>query len=663
MGVESFIMIIRSVVLERILNQVWHPEANACSDAFLCQAVTRQPRSSGRWTLGLVLVATLTACGYEHDLFQALPRQTRSSLVIASPNELASAEALAGSYIVTFRAPRGSASRGYAAYLTEAREQYEWIDAKFLTDPRVKDIRYITTVDLGNPRDLSTKTDFVPPPALRLAWGQSQTEELAAAITEVNFTSAEVAAQVLREWEEAGVLWFAEPNYTSTLTDLNQQAVTAANAAKPLLTQGSIAEMLELPRYQESSSIWWHEKIRLVEAFIYASKMPLSTVDSPIIAVLDSGVDILHPDLQDRIWTNTSPGSSGCLDDLHGCDTTVAKKATLGTGTVNPFATTGHGVSCPNSVQGIGEVCQHGTHVAGIIAGRISGQRGGVCPVCRVMPIRIIKEVAGKGVALDSAILNGLKYVTLFRKSGDSGGLVKIVNASFGKATRSRAVAVVVSVLRRPPNEVLIVGAAGNEDTMLRAYPAALSDAIAVAALGPDNGKASYSNFGPWVDIAAPGGDGFENDKILSTVPGGTDGFKQGTSMAAPVVAGVAGLILALDPNRNLNALRTSLVGTADPAIYQPDVRGGFNYNYYFVKPQGEDQRLPLLGAGLLDARAALEAKELNRGRVLAGTRRVNRNCGTVQTHSGSHGLTLTLFWVPLLILVCRRTYQTFTTA
>ena len=566
-------------------------------------------------------------CGFEEDLIRTLPHRTQTAVVVATPAEVAADDVLEGSYIVSFRAPTGTASRGYAAYLTEARQQYAWLDANYLSDPRVKEIRYITTVDLANPRELRTSADFEAPPLLRLAWGKDHTAELPAAITEVNFASSELASEVLAEWEDAGAIWFAEPNYTSKLEDLAQSQGFRNLSGEKRLTQDTIADTLELPRYKESNSIWWHEKIRLIPAFEYASTMALTTIDSPIVAVLDSGVDIQHAGLRDRIWINSSPGSSGCLDDLNGCDTTVATKASLGRGEVNPFATRGHGASCVSAK----EVCEHGTHVAGIIAGRVDGQVGGVCPVCRIMPIRIIKDVKGKGVALDSAILNALKYITLFRKTGNQGGLVRVVNASFGKATRSRAVSVIVSVLRGAPSEVLIVGAAGNEDTMLRAYPAALNDAIAVAALGQDDGKASYSNFGPWVDVAAPGGDKVSGQEIASTVPGGGSGFKQGTSMAAPVVAGVAGLILAIDPARNFNALRTSIVGTADPAIYQPEVRNGLNYNYYFVKPQGEQQRLPLLGSGIVDARAAIAGQELDRGRILSGANRVNRNCGSVR--------------------------------
>lgn len=609
-------------------------------------------RLSGRFaSLLLVLTLALPGCGDEYEWLDALPSPTRSAVVVASPTELAQQEALPGSYIVTFRAPRGSASRGYRSFLTESVSQHQWLDAQFLTDPRVKDIRYITTVDLANPRPLKSEFDFDPPPGLRLAWDSDKLEELAGAITEVNFTSAEVAPTVLAEWEQAGAIWFAEPNYASTLYGSNDAKGGADGASRQQLQDNPIADSFELPSYKKASSIWWHKKIQLTDALDYASTLPLTTLATPIIAVLDSGIDKSHPGLEGRIWVNPFPGGVGCKDDINGCDTTVAHKGSLGGGGIHPFGTAGHGLACP-AADGVRDVCQHGTHVAGIIVGKVDSTIGGVCPVCRVMAIRIIKNVGGRGIALDSAILNGLKYVSMFSDGSGKAGLVRVVNASFGKASRSRAVAVLVSVLRRPPAGVLIVAAAGNEDTMLRAYPAALNDVVAVAATAEDGAKAQYSNFGPWVDVAAPGGDRVSGAEIYSTVPGGDNGPKQGTSMAAPVVAGVAGLILAVDPGRDFASLRRSIVQTANPSIYGTDIRNGLNYNFYFVKPQGENRRMPLLGSGIVDALAAMEGRQLSRGFLASSNKRVDDQCGTIRGRTKSGVLGGILLLIPILMAV-----------
>src|SRR5208283_2834229 len=93
----------------------------------------------------------------------------------------------------------------------------------------------------------------------------------------------------------------------------------------------------------------------------------------------------LNPSLVGHIWNTDAEGQRGCTDDLYGCDTTVALKGNLGNGNVYPYLT------ADNENNG---TCGHGTHVAGIIAATASGVQpdgvGGVCPVCRIMPIKII---------------------------------------------------------------------------------------------------------------------------------------------------------------------------------------------------------------------------------------------------------------------------------
>lgn len=599
----------------------------------------------------------LAGCGSDEP---GLSPPAPSSRVYVLPSN-AYDQADAHSYIVAFRAPQGSAARSYTSYLHEAKTQQFWLDQRFEPDPRVRSVRFITSIDLAKP-DADVDKGFQVGP-MHLAWDEQQLEEMAAALAEVNFHAAEAAGAVLHEWDAAGELWFAEPNWANRLDGVRDDrlgpmpaarasAASAPPTAQPFLQNAELAKTLEVEAYKSAEdAIWWHKRINLAAGLEYATTMKISEVGSPLIAVLDSGVDVQNPALADRIWVNPSPGSSGCGADTYGCDTTLTQKGRLGDGSVWPFATSGFGESCPEAAK---DVCPHGTHVAGIIAAKVDGTMGGACPVCRILPIRIIKDVNGKGQALDSAILNGLKYLTLFKNNISKQALVRVANASFGKSVRSRSVAVVVSVLTKKPNEVLVVGAAGNEDTMLRNYPAALSDALAVAAIAPDDGKATYSNFGPWVDIAAPGGDMNLNsnrtDGILSTVPGSTGkDFKQGTSMAAPVVAGIAGLILAVDPGRSFSSLRSSLTRTADPSIYDIGVRNGLNYNFYWVKPKGDSVRRPLLGSGTVDVLAALQNKE-NRGFGGDAIARVNTSCGRIAAGEAPSALNLELSWLLLLL-------------
>jgi thermitase len=101
------------------------------------------------------------------------------------------------------------------------------------------------------------------------------------------------------------------------------------------------------------------------------------------------------------------------------------------------------------------------------------------------------------------------------------------------------------------------VAAAGNSGVALPSYPAYYSNAIAVAATDQNDQKASFSNFGTWVDVAAPGVD------IYSTITNNQYASYSGTSMASPVVAGVAGLLAA--QGKNASQIRAALEGTADP--------------------------------------------------------------------------------------------------
>lgn len=580
---------------------------------------------------GLVLSAVLlSGCGIDpvRELKDQAGLLADPVVKLATAADIADSKVVEASYIVTFRAAKGSALLRFPSYGAEYDHHFALLAERYLADPRVQDINYITTVDLANPKDPGLTEDLSPPRALRLLWNEDTLDDLPGTIAEVTFADAASAAPVLAEWEAQGLIWFAEPNYTNDRMDnpFNQAMIEAYKGV----------------------NAWWHTQIKLDKALEKLAGMEISEAQATVVAVLDSGLDVENPGIKDQVWVNERPGSSGCPDDVNGCDTTVSKKKVLGSGNVAPYLTGGYNLPCPgaDAAQGTPEyaekgVCEHGTHVSGIIAATPSGEIGGVCPVCKIMMIKIIKGIKGKGQAPDSAILNGFKYLTLFRNNSSS--VVRVANSSFGKYVRARSVALLVSVLKKPPNEILVVGAAGNEDSMLRTYPAALNDAIAVSATRTDMGKATYSNFGPWVDVAAPGGDGASAaTRIISTVPGGT-GDKQGTSMACPVVAGVAGLVLSVDPGRGFQKLRNSILDTADPTLYNPDVYGGINRIYY-PKLTGDNVRRPLLGHGVVDALAAIDGTAKS-GIESQNLRRVNRGCSVVGTGGEPSGAS---FWLVL---------------
>jgi hypothetical protein len=580
------------------------------------------------------LAMSVVSCGIDPADF-AIQENVFPPVILATAHQIEAGEVFENRYIVAFKIDAGAKGFVFKSFQAEHRHHFTLLADTYLSDPGIKDIHYITTIDLADPKDPETSADIAPPAALQLAW-ESNSDRPESAISVVDFSDHESAVRVLKQWEEEGRIWFAEPDHLSHLDTTLQSPFSS-----------------ELATEYKNSSAWHLKEVRLPEALETLATKQLTDVRIPVVAVLDSGVDTSHPSLEGRIWTNPSPGQSGCDNDVLGCDTTVFIRGKIGVGNSFPYLTTGPGMACPTApvdatkeLQQEIDTCEHGTHVAGLVVGKVNANSGGTCPVCQVMPIKIISKIGKKGSASDSAILQGFKYLNLFKSKTN---IVRVANSSFGKFVRSRAVALLVSVLKKSPNEVLVVGAAGNEDSMIRSYPAAFNDAIAVSSLGSTLEKSNFSNFGPWVDVAAPGGDGdfFERKNINSTIPGNLFTTKPGTSMAAPIVAGIAGLVLAYDPSRSWKDLRRSIVDMADPRVYDPSIYN--NYNFYYQKQTGESIRRPLLGSGIVDANAALDGKKAT-GVFGGRLSRVQRGCSAVGGEFTSRFSTsFALFLLPFL--------------
>ncbi|MCW2955913.1 MAG: peptidase and in, kexin, sedolisin [Thermoleophilia bacterium] len=240
-----------------------------------------------------------------------------------------------------------------------------------------------------------------------------------------------------------------------------------------------------------------------------------------IVAVVDTNVDVNHPDIAANIWKNAGEvagngiddDANGYVDDVHGWNfQSNDNKPESGTGT-------------------------HGTHVAGIIAaGRDNGVGGvGVAPKVQVMPLAIL----GGGGTSDKAI-KAFAYAL--------GNGANVISNSWGNNTFEPALA--EAVKRVTDAGVSVVVAAGNEgrDTgVTGSYPDNYAGSYAVAASDSKDARASYSNVGTLtVDVAAPG------DKILSTVPGSAYAEKSGTSMSAPLVSALLALVKAKYPHLSM---------------------------------------------------------------------------------------------------------------
>ncbi|MCX6119868.1 MAG: S8 family serine peptidase [Proteobacteria bacterium] len=535
-----------------------------------------------------------------------------------------------GSYIVNFRTSNSDNNLNFANFFQEFQTHYLQLADDYLADSRVLNIDVLTSAKLT--QDPEWLDDFPPPVALQSFWAINNNEAATGVIAKVDFTSESDAQDLLKEWDAEGRIWFAEPNGISRLSVANQWE--------------------SLSKTYTGLDNTWHKQIGLIEAFntLTTSKTVQSdeAISSlpPIIAVLDSGVDYEHPNLKSSIWVNSQPGAAGCDNDLHGCNTTAPSKGSLGNGDVWPV-----GASGPNTaVEGKGS---HGTHVAGLIAAQPGSSRsiGGVCPVCKVMILKVAEiekdSTSGTPGITDDSQIRALKYVTRFKSN--SSNAVRIVNSSFGKYTRSKSVAILVDVLKRQGNGTMVIAAASNEDSMIRSYPGALANAIGVSAVDQEGRKATFSNFGPWVDIAAPG------DKLRSTYPGGQEEASSGTSMASPVVAGAAGLYLAAFPNVNFQELRNRILDCADSSLYSGSSDAAkFNSQYYFPKIDGEESRRPLLGSGIVNVNNMISGSSC-KGSVGRPLDRVTAGCAAIavkhkQRHQPSE-IYLVLLFLPLIFM------------
>jgi serine protease len=230
----------------------------------------------------------------------------------------------------------------------------------------------------------------------------------------------------------------------------------------------------------------------------------------------------------------------------------------------------------------------HGTHVAGTIAESTGNGVGGagMAPQARILPLKVL---GADGSGTSAGIADAIRY------AADHGA--QVLNLSLGGGARSEAMARAVAYARR--KGCLVVCAAGNEGARRVSFPAAYPGAMAVSAVGPQGSIAPYSSFGPEVAIAAPGGDksqGEESGVLQQTIDesgGAAYRWFQGTSMAAPHVAGAAALVYSLGVN-NPSAVQSLLEGAAAPG-----------------KALGPAPASELYGAGLLDVGGAVRTATL----------------------------------------------------
>jgi len=194
----------------------------------------------------------------------------------------------------------------------------------------------------------------------------------------------------------------------------------------------------------------------------------------------------------------------------------------------------------------------HGTHTSGIIGAAAGNGIGsaGICPQCRIMPVKVLNQ---NNAGTWSSVAKGILYAT------DNGA--RVINLSLGAAVSSQTLEDAIHYAQA--QGVLIVAAAGNMGVDRDFYPAALEGVIAVSATDAQDRHWSLSNYGDYIDVAAPGYAIFSTYHDLNNYYGGYN-YMSGTSMAAPFVAGLAGLLLSQDSRRTPADLEKLITSTAD---------------------------------------------------------------------------------------------------
>lgn len=279
-----------------------------------------------------------------------------------------------------------------------------------------------------------------------------------------------------------------------------------------------------------TSGQWGLWKINAREAW------DISKGDSTItVAIIDDGVNMFHSDLFDNVWRN--PGeiaangidddNNGYIDDIYGWD--------VGNNDNNPVH--------PRTN------FTHGTHVGGI-SGAVTNNQRGVASIgynIAIMPVKCTFD----NQASATSIPRGYDGITYAANAG-----ADIINCSWSSGNFSQTAQAVINYATSRGS--IVVAAASNDGVNQIRYPAAYNGVIAVASSDINDEKSSFSNYGTWVDVTAPG------SRIRSTIATGSYATFDGTSMATPMVAGLLALMKSHNPKLTNAQLETCLLDNAD---------------------------------------------------------------------------------------------------
>lgn len=265
-----------------------------------------------------------------------------------------------------------------------------------------------------------------------------------------------------------------------------------------------------------------------------------------VVAIIDSGIDANHNQLQNQLHSNPSETFNGIDDDGNGLIDDV------------------HGYDFIEQSGDLSDNSGHGTHIAGVIAADHSrGSVTGVAPQAKLLVYDFF------GSSKDGTVFDAIRSVRVAVQAG-----AKIINASWGGSGCSTALKAEIDALAQ--KDVLFITAAGNERSnidIVPSYPAAFSSKtqITVGAMTLDEYTAGFSNYGSKVDLVAPG------VSIESTYPGNSYFIMDGTSMATPFVSGAAAILWSAFPKAKAGDIKKALLDSAKVGFYHVKTRGSLN--------------------------------------------------------------------------------------
>lgn len=294
-------------------------------------------------------------------------------------------------------------------------------------------------------------------------------------------------------------------------------------------------EFIGVPNDTQVSEQYHHSLIKTFEAWDL-----IDTSNEVVIGIVDTGIEFTHEDLKANIWN--SKGETG--KDSQGKDKSSNGIDDDDNGYIDDWR--GWDIAMNDNDPSPGHT--HGTHVAGIASG-VSNNSIGISGVAKNFKLAAIK--VGYDSRNNTGVVNGYQGLLYAAMIG-----CDVINCSWGGGGGSKAEeSVITSAVELGP---VIVCAAGNNGSLQAFYPAAHNGVISVASTTENDTPSGFSNFHPSVDVSAPG------SNIFSTVLDGKYDSMSGTSMASPVAAGVAALIVANYPQYTNQQVIEHIMATSD---------------------------------------------------------------------------------------------------